>query len=200
MNIVIYINMKWSFLLLTLFSGFAAQAQLPDERESDRQILVQLETVNVVSQRNWENDTVRYRYNQMRHYVISILPYLDEAVKLFSEIDEYLNTEELDRRSRKEFVREKEELVRTRFEDQIRDLNTTQGVLLVKLIARQTGLNIYEILSEFKNPITAMKWQTWAKINGFNINRRYHPLDEPDLEQIMDGLGYPLPVFYARQD
>lgn len=200
MNIVIYINMKWSFLLLTLFSGFAVQAQLPDGRESDRQILVQLETVNVVSQRNWENDTVRYRYNQMRHYVISILPYLDEAVKLFSEIDEYLNTEELDRRSRKEFVREKEELVRTRFEDQIRDLNTTQGVLLVKLIARQTGLNIYEILSEFKNPITAMKWQTWAKINGFNINRRYHPLDEPDLEQIMDGLGYPLPVFYARQD
>lgn len=168
--------------------------------EGDNVLMVRLENVNVVSSRLWENDTVRYRYNQMRYYVTTILPYLDEAVRLFSEIDEKLNDPDLDRKTRRAFINAQEERVRTRFEEKIRDLNTTQGVLLVKLIARETGLNIYGMLSDFKNPVAALKWQAWAKVNGFNLNRKYHPSDEPDLEQIMEGLGYPLPVFYARHE
>jgi hypothetical protein len=192
--------MRWLFVLFLFSVVGTSSAQTPVASDDEKTLMVRLENVNVVSSRIWDNDTVRYRYNQMRYYVTTILPYLNEAVQLFSEIDAKLHDPNLDRQSRKAFIKEKETLVRTRFEDQIRDLNTTQGVLLMKLIARQTGLNLYEMLSEFKSPIAAMKWQTWAKINGFNLNRKYHPHDEPDLEHIMDGLGYPLPVFYAKND
>ncbi len=187
------------FFLFPVAVPLAAQSPAPGA-EDDKMLMVRLENVNVVSRRLWENDTVRYQYNQMRYYVTTILPYLEEAVRLFSEIDERLNDPDLDKKARKAFVSEQEELVRTRFEEKIRDLNTTQGVLLVKLIARQTGLNIYQILNDFKNPVAALKWQAWAKVNGFNLNRKYHPSDEPDLEHIMEGLGYPLPVFYAKNE
>ena len=69
--------------------------------------------------------------------------------------------------------------------------------MLVKLIARQTEMNIYKTLKEFKNPLTAVKWQAWARLNGMNLDRIYNPGDEPDLELIMDELGYPLPAGYA---
>lgn len=187
------------FFLFPVAVPLAAQSPAPGS-EDDKMLMVRLENVNVVSRRLWENDTVRYQYNQMRYYVTTILPYLEEAVRLFSEIDERLNDPDLDKKARKAFVSAQEELVRTRFEEKIRDLNTTQGVLLVKLIARQTGLNIYQMLNDFKNPVAALKWQAWAKMNGFNLNRKYHPSDEPDLEHIMEGLGYPLPVFYARNE
>jgi|GEM_PF-635299 len=184
-------------LLLSLQAlPLAAQ---PGGDDPDALLMVRLDNVNVTSTRLWTNDTLRYRYNQMRYYVTTILPYLNEATALFHEIDEKMQDPGLGKKERKAFIETREELVRTRFEEKIRMLNTTQGVLLVKLIARQTGLNLYGILADFKSPIAAMKWQAWARFNGFNLNRKYHPEEEKDLESIMEGLGYPLPGYYKQQ-
>lgn len=48
---------------------------------------VQLNEAVVVDSRVFKNDTLRYNYNQMKHYVKLILPYLDVAVKMFNDID-----------------------------------------------------------------------------------------------------------------
>src|SRR5690606_25028805 len=136
------------FLFLLLLSAPARAQQDPDAM-----LMVQLEKVDVTSTRLWANDTVRYRYNQMRYYVTTILPYLEEATNLFREIGARLQEPGLGKKERKAFIASREELVRTRFEEKIRDRNTTQGVLLVKLITRQTGVNLYEIISDFKSPV-----------------------------------------------
>jgi hypothetical protein len=164
---------------------------------TDTMYMVKLAEVDITDERKWANDTLRYRYNQMRYYVKSILPYLNAATKLFNEINNKISEPNLGRADRRHFVNQKEDEMRTKFEVQVKQLNTTQGILLIKLIARQTGLNIYKIIGDFKNPFEAMKWQTWARLNGHNINKRYDPGTEPDLEQIMRGLGYPLPAFYS---
>lgn len=145
----------------------------------------------------WMNDTARYHYNQMKYYVTTILPYLDAATRLFKDIDAKANDESISKKERKRYIAEKEDVVRTEFEDKVRNLNVTQGVLLIKLIARQSNINIYQALQEFKNPVTAVKWQVWARVHGLNLDRKYHPDEEPDLENIMDELGYPLPASYA---
>lgn len=173
-----------------------AQAQVTPV-SGDTMYMVKLAEVDITDERKWANDTLRYRYNQMRYYVKSILPYLNAATKLFNEINTKFSDPNLDHAERKRFVHQKEDEMRAKFEDQVKQLNTTQGILLIKLIARQTGLNIYKIIGDFKNPFEAMKWQTWARINGHNLNKRYDPTAEPDLEQIMRGLGYPLPAFYT---
>lgn len=143
----------------------------------------------------FKNDTARYRYNQMKYYVKSVMPYVNAASSLFKELDAKLNQPGITKAEKRKFVAAKEELMRTQFEDKVKSLNTTQGALIIKLIARQTGVNIYNILSEVKNPVTAMKWQAWARLNGANINRKYYPEEEPMLEDIMESLGYPLPSF-----
>jgi len=145
------------------------------------------------------NDTDRYRYNQMKFYVTTILPYLNAATKLFKEVNTKINEPDITRKERKQYINTREEDMRTEFEDRVKQLNVTQGTLLVKLIARQTELNIYKMLQEFKNPFTAMKWQTWARFNGLNLDRKYHPEEEKDLENIMEELGYPLPTGYSYQ-
>eukprot|EP01030_Chromulinospumella_sphaerica_P011898 gene11898-biopygen10383 len=132
----------------------------------------------------------------MKFYVTTILPYLDAATKLFKEVDHKVHEEGISRKERRQYVNSREDDVRTEFEDRVKKLNVTQGKLLVKLIARQTELNIYEMLQEFKNPLTAIKWQTWARVNGMNLDRKYVPDEEKDLENIMYDLGYPLPPGY----
>ncbi|MCB0700312.1 MAG: DUF4294 domain-containing protein [Chitinophagaceae bacterium] len=162
----------------------------------DTQLHVQMKPVDITAKHQWANDTIQYQYNQMKYYVKTILPYLDEAVVLFRELDNKINDPNASKKETKEFVKTKEQILKERFDSEIKALNETQGVLLIKLIARQTHVNIYGILKEFKNPMAAMKWQGWAKIHGFNLNRKYDPDDEPWLEQIMEDYGYPLPKSY----
>jgi hypothetical protein len=172
-----------------------AQQQAP---ASDTVWTVMMDKVDVTATRNWENDTVRYHYNQMKYYIKTILPYLNEATRLFSELDAKVNDPDISKKERKAFVNTKEDELRDKFEKEVKKLNETQGVLLVKLIGRQTGVNIYSMLNEFKNPFTAIRWQAWAKFNGFNLNRKYDPNDDPMMEHIMESLGYPLPPYYAE--
>lgn len=187
-------------LLLLSLDGYSAFAQ-QQAVDTDTMWMVYLREVNVSGERKWTNDTVRYRYNQMKYYVKTILPYLNEATKLFTELDAKVNQPGVSRKERKAFVSSREEILKNRFEKDIKALNETQGVLLVKLIGRQTGVNIYSMLQEFKNPFTAIKWQAWAKVNGFNLNKKYDPADEPVLERIMESLGYQLPEkIYGRQN
>jgi hypothetical protein len=189
--------MKKCFALVftLLAASFAGAQNMQDTAKGFNDTIVQLKEVKVTAR--WKNDTERYHYNQMKYYVTTILPYLNAATKLFIDINNKLEQPDLKRRERKTFIREKEDEMRTGFEDKVRDLNTTQGVLLVKLIARQTNVNIYQMLSDFKNPLVAIKWQAWARLNGMNLDKKYEPAEEPDLENIMDELGYPLPVSYV---
>jgi hypothetical protein len=177
--------------LLMLRAAMSASAQA----KADTIYRISLDTQDVTSTRIWANDTVRYHYNQMKYNVKTILPYLDEAVALFNELDARLHDPVLKGTARRDYIRGKEAHVRSRFEERIRSLNETQGVLLIKLIARQTGFNIYQQLADFKGALPAMKWQAWARLHRFNLNRKYHPEEEPDLEHIMRSLGYPLPRY-----
>jgi hypothetical protein len=184
-------------MLLIIVLPLAGRAVGQTVAENDTIYRVDLSNHDVAGSRKWENDTVRYRYNQMKYYVTTILPYLKEATELFNELNTKLNDPSISGKQRREYVRSKESFVRVRFEEKIKSLNETQGVLLIKLAARQTGLNIYQQLADFKGAIPAMKWQAWARIHGFNLNRKYHPEDEPDLERIMRSLGYALPEHYG---
>jgi hypothetical protein len=189
--------MNKALKLITLFivPACSSYAQTTAVDAADTMYTMQLKTVNIKAR--WLNDTDRYHYNQMKFYVTTILPYLNAATKLFNEVNDKLEHEDLSRKERKAFIASKEEVMRTQFEDKVKALNVTQGALLVKLIARQTDANIYRILQDFKNPFVALKWQAWARMNGMNLDRKYHPEEERDLENIMEELGYPLPASYV---
>lgn len=163
----------------------------------DTMLLVNLPNVNINTQRNWSNDTIRYQYNQMKYYVTTILPYLNAASSIMEELNQKEQNPNISKRERKAFVNTKEDEIRRRFENEISALNETQGVLLVKLIARQSGANIYSKMETYKNALYAMRWQTWARFHGFNLNKKYDPFEEPMLEHIMQSLGYPLPAKYG---
>ncbi|HEY9178986.1 MAG TPA: DUF4294 domain-containing protein [Flavipsychrobacter sp.] len=174
---------------------FTATAQ---SNTRDTVLHVTMDTVQVKARREWANDTLRYRYNQMKYYVTTVMPYVQEAVALQHELEAKVS-EGMERKEQKAFVRQREDELRKRFDAEVKDLNETQGVLMVKLIARQTGVNIYDILKEYKNGFEAIKWRAWGKLNGFNLARRYNPDDEAMLENIMEELGYPLPDFYGEK-
>lgn len=164
----------------------------------DTLLHVTMDTVRVTAQRTWANDTVRYRYNQMKYYVTTVLPYVQEAVQLHRELEEKIH-EGMSRKERRSFVHQREDELRDKFDAEVKELNETQGVLMVKLIARQTGVNVHDMIKEYKNRFEAAKWRAWGTLHGFNLGRKYNPDNEIMLENIMEELGYPLPGFYGEK-
>ena len=192
MELDIYNLMKRIFFFLLFILSLA---HAPAGAQDDTIYTARLQEVEIVEQ--WKNDTARYRYNQLKYYVKSVMPYVNAATKLFLEVDRKLEEPGFSGGEKRKYIRAKEEEMRVSFEEKVRSLNVTQGALLTKLIARQTGVNIYHILSEFKGPVAAVKWQTWARLHGANINKKYDPSDEAMLERVMEELGYPLPRHYT---
>ena len=69
--------------LMILLFGKSLLAQ----QKVDTLLMVRLKEVQIKDTRNWGNDTLRYRFNQTRYYVQTILPYLDAATHVFHELD-----------------------------------------------------------------------------------------------------------------
>lgn len=192
--------MKAALLLSIGLFAFSAQSRAQGAiAVPDTSILWRIPETEVKSTQLWDNDTARYRYNQLKYYVKTVLPYVNAATATVNEVDAKLASG-IRGAERRRYLASKDRALRTEFEDRVKALNTTQGVLLIKLIGRQTGADLYHIISETKGGLTAVKWQAWARLHGINLARPYDPAAEPQLERIMRSLGYELPAFYAQAE
>ncbi len=155
-----------------------------------------LRTVWVYANRKFTNDLERYHYNQLRHNMKIVFPYVKEAGRVVNEVNATLPT--LSHRERKKYLKTKEEQLRLRFEEPLKNLNETQGKLLIQLINRETGNSVFKVLSEVKNPVKASMYEATAIVNGMNLKEDWDAAKHPDEEQIMENLereyGYASPV------
>lgn len=87
-------------------------------------------------------------------------------------------------REKKEYINKAEKELKIEFEKHIRQLSFNQGVLLIKLIDRQTGRTSYEIVKEFKGGLNAFMWQGVARIFGNNLKTQYDPEGDDKLIEI----------------
>lgn len=143
-----------------------------------------LREVVVVSKRIFKDQAEQYQYNRLRHNVVVVYPYAKEAGTIFREINDELAT--IDRKKdRKRFVKSKEKELDMLYENSLKNLTVTQGDLLVKLIARETGLTVYELISEFKNPYSAFYWNKLSFFYGYSLKQEYDPQQQRDIEMIV---------------
>ncbi len=179
-------------LILSLSLFAEAQQIFPiysdSTKRNDIDYFVQLNEVSIVDKRTFENDLERYKYNQMKNYVGKVLPYVDQAVKMFHEIDQA--TANMSRGQRRRYVRSREKDIKAKFEDKVKKLNRTQGAYMVKAINRNLGKSCYSILKEMKNPITAAYYRTASAAYGIDLDENYKPENNKNFESIMLGFGY----------
>ena len=71
-----------------------------------------------------------------------------------------------------------------RYGDEIKDLTMTQGLILIKLIDRQTGSTSYELVHELRGGFTAFIFQSLARLFKLNLKQQYNT--EGDDQKIED--------------
>lgn len=71
-----------------------------------------------------------------------------------------------------------EDELRASFEKELRGLTISQGLILVKLIDRETSHTTYEVLQEFRGAAAAVFWQGLGRLFGYNLRVEYDPIGE----------------------
>ena len=186
-------------ILFTLCSTVSSMAQktVSMEREGtpvaykvengDTVYYMRLREITVRAPRKFKSKAEERQYWKLVYNVKKTYPYARLAGEKLHELNEqYMKIDS--EKERKAYSKKVEESLKAEFEGELRKLTISQGRILLRLVDRETGNTTYEILKDFRGSLSAVFWQTVAKIFGSNLKTRYNPSSGEDktIEQIIE--------------
>lgn len=118
----------------------------------------------------------------------SVLPYAKMAAFRLQIMEQNLQ-QISSRKARKEYIKETEKQLKDEFTEQLKNMSINQGKLLVKLIHRETGSTVYELLSDYSGSAETFFWDTFSKFYDSDLDTKYDSVEDYKIEQIIKSLG-----------
>lgn len=125
------------------------------------------------SSRKFSNKRLRNKYEHLIEIVKKVYPIAKLAGIRMEEYAAAADT--LKRGQVKDLVAQIEEEVKDRFSQDIRKLTPKQGIILIKLLDRQTDKTGYVIIKELKNGFSAMIFQSLASLFNYDLKDEFDP-------------------------
>ncbi len=186
---------KQFFLIILLIVCRLGASQVPDTAnvihvpakivDGDTIIITSLKEVTIGnSSPQFDNRWEEKKYWKLVYNLKKVYPYAKLARTKFEEMNQHFLTLKSER-EKKEYAKKVENEIREQFEEQLKSLTITQGRLLIKLIYRETGNTSYELVKELRGSMSAVFWQTLARIFGSNLKTKYDPVGE---DQIIESI------------
>lgn len=146
--------------------------------------MVTLRTANVSEQRKSRSKRHQRQYTKLFNNVVKTYPYAKVAGQLIKAYNE--NLIELPTDTEKKIYLDRcEEELKAEFEGDLRKLTVSQGMVLIKLIDRQTGATSYDLIKQMRSGVTAFMWQGVARFFGTNLKDSYNP-DTDDKDALIE--------------
>ena len=123
-------------------------------------------------------------YGILKKRVVRVYSYAKAAGDIMRQLEVEL-AEMKNEKERKAHVKATEAELKSAFEGQLKELTVKEGIILIKLIDRETGDSSYGLIQELKGSFSAFMWQSVARIFGHDLKDDYAPYGEDwPIEQI----------------
>jgi len=160
--------------------GFTITAIVVD---GDTTLMKHLPQVIIKDQRKFKSRRQAIRYNRLIRNVKKVYPYSKVAGQLLREYNDTLAKIE-NPRARRKLMKKCEDELWDQFGDEMKQLTMKQGMILIKLIDRETGNTSYELVQDLRGGITAFLFQSIARFFHLNLKQKYNVQGED--QQIED--------------
>lgn len=110
----------------------------------------------------------------MQRKVIKVYPYAKAAGDIM-KMYEGLCAQISDPREQKRLLEQAEEELKAQFEKDLRNMTVSEGVILIKLVDRETGNSSFKLLQQIKGRFSAFMWQGVARVFSHNLKDEYEP-------------------------
>ncbi len=135
---------------------------------------INLQEIEIISRKNSVSFWTRWRLNRLIRNVKKVYPYAKTAGALLRIYDVRLEHAKNDA-ERKRIMKQAEVEIKERYSTPLKKLTFMQGIILIKLIDRETGNTSYGLLKQLRGRFTAFFYQAFARIWGYNLKARYDP-------------------------
>jgi len=153
--------------------------------DGDTVAVMNLNTVVVISERNFVDVQQAMKYYRLRRDVQVAYPYAIMAEATFKQCEGTMQamTSESEK---KKYLKEMEKKMMDQYKEELKSMTINQGRILIKLINRQTGATSYDLVKELRGSLTAFMWQTVACLFGNNLKDTYDPqTEDKEIENII---------------
>jgi hypothetical protein len=125
------------------------------------------------------------QHQRMVRAVKKVYPLALDAAQRLEELDKELEILEL-KKDRKAYTKAVEDALKEEITPMLWKMTRYEGMILVKLIDRETDCTVFSIVKDIRSGFTAGFYQTLARLFGANLKLEYDPEGEDYiLEQIV---------------
>jgi hypothetical protein len=172
------------FALILFYSGISC-AQENSEKDTfvvARTVIIDGDTIPNVSIEEvvifprlvFKNRRHSRRYRKLVRDVKRAYPYAIYAKQKLDEMEREFQSLKTDK-EKKKYIKTIEKRLMEEFGNELKKLTISQGRILLKLIDRETGNTSYELLKYLRGSVSAIFWQTIARIFGSDLKSEYDP-------------------------
>lgn len=170
------------FLVLAVSTQVFAAQQYMDScmiriEDGDTVYLAWLHEIWVYPPLKFKNKRQEKFYWRTVRDVKKCLPYAKRINQDMAYADEEL-AKLPDKKSRKKWWRKFEHQLYKKYEKDFRGMYASQGMMLMKLIDRETDRTSYELIKQYKGKATANFWQFVAKLFKNDLKEEYDATDK----------------------
>ncbi len=177
--------MKKCFVILLFFSPWMLLSQNPIKKQSldefyiikNDSLTIPLDEVIVFDKRNFNSTKERRYYYWYYKKVHRAYPFARIASDTLLEINKELEGVK-SKRKRKKKIKKIQEYMEGEFSDQLKKLTRTEGRILIKLVYRQTGETMFELIKEYRSGWKAFWYNSTANMFRLSLKKEYNPSDE----------------------
>lgn len=137
-----------------------------------------------VSAPQFASDDDMRRYRIYRQYAVKVYPYAAEAIKIFRKQEAI--TRHLDPEYKRKYLKILHKELKTEFEDPLKKLTRTQGMILIKMIEKELDTPMYSLIKDLKGGVNATYWNTMGKFFGHYIKEGYEVGKDPILDMVLN--------------
>ncbi len=172
--IFIFLSLSTSFIFAQEFPGVVVRAKIID---GDTIPVVGLREIEILSLVIPKTRKKQRRLTRLVRNVKKVYPYAQLAGIQLRKYESQL-TEAKSNRERRKIMKQAEAEINKKYGGKLKNLNFSQGKILIKLIDRETGESSYDLVSDLRGNFTAFFYQTFARIWGYNLKIKYDPKGE----------------------
>lgn len=105
-----------------------------------------------------------------------MLPYAREGKRRLDMLE--IEIANLPKKERKAAIKAAEQQLMDDYKGELSKYTFSQGLVLIKLIDRETSRTAYNIVGELRGSFRAGLYQTFAKLFGFNLKTKFDPKND----------------------
>jgi len=177
--------MKKSLVILLFIFPFILFSQNDKKKQSledfyiirNDSLTIPLDEVVIFDKRHFNSKKEKRYYYWYYKKVHKAYPFARIASDTLVEINEQLEGIKSNRK-RKRKIKKIQEYMEGEFSDQLKKLTKTEGRILIKLVHRQTGETMYELIKEYRSGWKAFWYNSTANMFRLSLKKEYNPSEE----------------------